>query len=359
MKRILFIHTILALHLLQVSNATEFYTIIGPDGRAMVVQQKNKNQSKIPVAIKKVPVVEKAQAQIQPSPLLKAAPTSSQPALVTQNEPLQSVVTVESVPTQPVVSTAQIPPNETQVPQVQAPVQSISRSDLLNAEEYIHNEYLEEREFNLEGKKRFYAMPEGVVDGKLGSTRMQMVEREKGVGQSVLQSLFKREAQLQTENALVLSTYYHRVAKDAVIEGLGQACFQGKKIKKAKVLDLKDSVNLWPRASLNGEFDFEVVKLKQPVQNVQIRSYASRHDQPTFYWPFAVFLDEKACVIEGAGGFKNQDYQSNNLQHETVEGVIQVPEIAHYLLLTPLASAIDLDNRLLSNQGQLKLNVIR
>ena len=61
----------------------------------------------------------------------------------------------------------------------------------LGAEQYVNSEYLEGKEFNLEGKKRFYAMPEGVIDHKVGATRMQMVEREKGVGQSVIDNLFK------------------------------------------------------------------------------------------------------------------------------------------------------------------------
>ena len=39
--------------------------------------------------------------------------------------------------------------------------------------------------------------------------------------------------------------------------------------------------------------------------------------------------------------------------------MIQVPRNSHYLLLTPLASAIDVEERVLSNQGQLKLIGVR
>src|SRR5699024_2415231 len=35
---------------------------------------------------------------------------------------------------------------------------------MVDGEKYIKNEYLEDKEFNLEGKKRFYAMPEGIID---------------------------------------------------------------------------------------------------------------------------------------------------------------------------------------------------
>jgi hypothetical protein len=54
----------------------------------------------------------------------------------------------------------------------------------LNGEKYIDSEYLEEKEFNLEGKKRFYVMPEGIVDARLGAVRMQPEQREKGVSKS-------------------------------------------------------------------------------------------------------------------------------------------------------------------------------
>lgn len=342
---------------MQVSYATEFYTIIGPDGRPMIVSQKSNNQSK-PAAVRVAPVKSVQQTQV-PSTVSVAQPLTSQTVTpVITPKPQPSQVQEHTQPVHVQMEDVHLNPSvELSVPIAPINTSQISTHSALNAEEYINNEYLEEREFNLEGKKRFYAMPEGVIDGKTGATRMQMVEREKGITQSVLQS-FKPDVE-QQDTPLVLSNYYHRVPQSAAVEGLGQACFTGKKIKKAKVLETKESVSLWPRASLKGEFDFEVVKLKQPIQNIQVRSYASSHTKPSFYWPFAVFLDEKACVIEGAGGFKNQDYQANKLQHETVEGIIQVPSTAHYLLLTPLASAIDLDNRLLSNQGQLKLNVIR
>ena len=45
--------------------------------------------------------------------------------------------------------------------------------------------------------------------------------------------------------------------------------------------------------------------------------------------------------------------------YEKIEGVIHVPLKSQYILLTPLASAIDLENRALTNQGQLKLIAIR
>lgn len=226
-------------------------------------------------------------------------------------------------------------------------------------EQYVKSEYLEDQEFNLEGKKRFYSMPEGMIDTKnSGGTRMQVVERERGVSRSVLNKLFKKQSVAEPQ-AIVLAADYYRVNQVEAIESLGQQCFAESKKNKVKTLKAQQDLNLWPRAPLTEKFDYELVKLEGHIRNIQIKSYATKQNQPTFYWPFVVFLDQKGCVIEGAGGFRNQDTAGNVLQHEVIEGMLQLPENSHYILLTPLASAVDMEHRALSNQGQLKLIAIR
>ncbi|MDM1312085.1 putative pilus assembly protein FilE [Acinetobacter indicus] len=384
-----------------VSYANEFYTIIGPDGRPMVVQRKAETR---PAAKKEAVPVNKTQAQSRASSALNPAQPQAQ---IPVSEPVRApavavVPTVSTVPTQPVTTvklTESIPQKTPDTAVVEQPVvtpvvsattkpvsasssptitsvipQTESQKVLktvqadqpdrasssgfteMEGEQYVNNEYLEHSEFNLEGKKRFYMMPEGVVDSKLGggATRVQVVEREKGVGQSVLDRLFKKR-QPESVKPMVLSSTYYRIAQADAISSLGQSCFNNKKIKHAKTLAVQKDVNLWPRAPLTDEFDYEVVKLEGDLRHLQVNSYASKTRQPTFYWPFAVFLDAQGCVIEGAGGYKSQDTQSTLLQHEQVEGVIQLPAQTRYLLLTPLASAIDMENRQLSNQGQLKI----
>ncbi|MGA6877884.1 putative pilus assembly protein FilE [Acinetobacter sp. AND/436] len=384
-----------------VSYANEFYTIIGPDGRPMVVQRKAETR---PAAKKEAVPVNKTQAQSRASSALNPAQPQAQ---IPVSEPVRApavavVPTVSTVPTQPVTTvklTESIPQKTPDTAVVEQPVvtpvvsattkpvsasssptitsvipQTESQKVLktvqadqpdrtsssgfteMEGEQYVNNEYLEHSEFNLEGKKRFYMMPEGVVDSKLGggATRVQVVEREKGVGQSVLDRLFKKR-QPESVKPMVLSSTYYRIAQADAISSLGQSCFKNKKIKHAKTLAVQKDVNLWPRAPLTDEFDYEVVKLEGDLRHLQVNSYASKTRQPTFYWPFAVFLDAQGCVIEGAGGYKSQDTQSTLLQHEQVEGVIQLPAQTRYLLLTPLASAIDMENRQLSNQGQLKI----
>lgn len=388
-----------------VSYAGEFYTIIGPDGRPIVVQQPSQPkikkievmqskpsvavtsekkqpdsnhketypqkdlQENIPPAVASIPEPEikrkSPQVAVIQEPLAKPVKKTtidkikkeSHPQIPVKSQPFQPLQTVV-----PITVEQKQKKTETQV--VTSTVQQDGNSQasdafvIIDDEKYIKNEYLEDKEFNLEGKKRFYAMPEGVIDIKHGATRLQLVEREKGVSQSILQSLFKKN-QKQDTGPITLSSTYYRISQQNAINGLGQQCFQDKKIKNAKAVSLNKEVNIWPRAPLKDQFDFEIVKISDAIQNIQINSYASRQNNPTFYWPFVVFLDSKGCVLEGAGGFKNHDTAASFGTHEKIEGVIHVPVNSQYLLLTPLASAIDLENRALTNHGQLKLIAIR
>ena len=359
---------VLALSLVSVSfyiSAKEFITIIGPDGRPLVVPRNNAEK--------------KIEDKSRLSKTVGTAAVQSTP--VKQN--LEKVPVVENgqvkpkhghnivvQPVQPHIAQAQIESTPRLKPGSQAPqisdagtgsaVATIQKPGFSQVEgiEYVDSEYLENKEFNLEGKKRFYSMPEGVVDKNIGTTQIQTIEREKGVGQSVLKSLFQTPE--VDSGPVVLAQSYYRISQSETIDSLGMQCFTDKKIKKAKEISHKKAVNLWPRAPLKAdEFDFEVVKLQSDIQNIQINSYASSQKNPTYYWPFVVFLDSRGCVLEGAGGFKNQEGQANIIQHERIEGILQIPAQSEYILLTPLASAIDVEDKMLTNHGQLKLVAIR
>ena len=246
-------------------------------------------------------------------------------------------------------------------PPTAVPVSSKSTSDgflEINGDRYVKNEYLEGQEFNLENKKRFYVMPEGVVDKELGAPRLQVVEREKGVNQGVLDRLFK-STQPAESSVITLSTQYYPIAKDQVVQSLGQTCYSDKKIKKAKILKVQQDVNVWPRQPLKDQFDYEVVAVQAGIKNVQLSSYASSQDQPSFYWPFVAFLDESGCVIEGVTGFKNQNREENKYRYAVIDGMLQLPTQTRYILMTPLLSAVDVEDQILSNQGQIKLTAIR
>lgn len=367
--------------------AGTFHTIIGPDGRPMVVQRNEptrSTQEKV-LSVKQkeiVPIIPTIPASIVPEKKQALTTQPIQPTVVSTSVPVidhqPAVVSspVQVIERQPIIAVAPpvaeaktvLPPSSTILTSKESMVKPLSQPtkqpetasgfNQLDGQQYVSNEYLEDKEFNLDGRKRFYTMPEGMIDSKNGSTRLQTIEREKGVGQSVMQSLFKKKP-TQDDGPIILASTYYRVSQNDSVEGLGKQCFTDKKIKKSKILVKDKDVNLWPRAPLANDFDYEVVKVNSPIQNIKINSYASRENNPTFYWPFVVFLDDKACVLEGAGGYKNQESEANVIQHMNIEGVIQVPKDSHYILMTPLASAIDVDQHGLSNQGQLKLSVIR
>ena len=414
MKGNLLMKTILTLSLAQVSwsYAGEFHTIIGPDGRPMIIQREPPkavaakpnpnpviaNQS---ISSQSVAIQQAATTTISPQPPLPKAvskietvvtkksfdnskveqdiQSADQNTIETVKKRTQTAVNVQETKKEQILSTQSSPVSTELTQKIEKPVipqaivtkervevqpDSVQENTENNAfvdidgQQYVKNEYLEDKEFNLEGKKRFYAMPEGIIDTKHGATRLQTVEREKGVGKSTMQSLFKRNV-VQDNGPITLAKTYYRVSQADAVNGLGQQCFSEKKLKKVKKLDLDKEVNFWPRAPLNDEFDFEVAALNTSVQNIQLNSYASRQNNPTFYWPFVVFLDTKGCVLEGAGGYKNQEGASTLIQHEKIEGVLHVPANSKYILLTPLASAIDVDNRALTNHGQIKLVAIR
>lgn len=388
------VKSVLALCIVQVSfsYAGEFYTIIGPDGRPMIVQQKSppKNQSaevskssSIEMRVQETqphsqnsqPEVKTAATQISTSsqvkeedkPVVQKAPTKVSTHADTAKIPQSTYVAPKTEKKEKVVSqpSSQSKKMEEATPLASMPptqepkeIKNTENYVTIDGTQYIKNEYLEDKEFNLEGKKRFYAMPEGIIDTKHGATRLQMVEREKGVSKSLLQSFFKKN-QKQDSGPITLSSSYYRVSQADVVASLGQQCIQDKKIKNAKTVSLDKEVNVWPRAPLKEQFDFEIVKVSNAIQNVQISSYASRQQNPTFYWPFVVFLDTHGCVLEGAGGFKNHEATASFTSHEKIEGIVHIPSTTQYMLLTPLASAIDVDNKALTNKGQLKLIAIR
>ena len=145
-----------------------------------------------------------------------------------------------------------------------------------------------------------------------------------------------------------------------MVESLQKACFTDKKVQKAKTLDLKNKdVGFWPVSPIKEDFAYEVVKLDPQVDNILLTSYASSQKSPSYYWPLVVFLDQKGCVVEGVSGFKNQNLGENNMQYAAMEGILKKPETASYMFMTPLSAAVDAENMQLTNQGQIKLSVIR
>lgn len=182
------------------SFANEFFTIIGPDGRPMIVQRQSKKTSeqtmmteqKTHTVVAEVPVVMETptrQEQIQPSKTEKitqsktVTPTTVHPQQTTQVKKVSSSVEkvklekgqiekAQLAPVKPIETSSQQkvleiqPPSTTQKKEVENTPLLSSQTDSqsqkeqtpvtkVDGVEYVNNEYLENREFNLEGKNAF------------------------------------------------------------------------------------------------------------------------------------------------------------------------------------------------------------
>ncbi|OTG79821.1 putative pilus assembly protein FilE [Acinetobacter sp. ANC 4648] len=390
-----------------------FYTIIGPDGHPMVVQQKKAVQKKVdePKAIsateesqlskiqnhtvqnagvvqtRDLPSVtnsiypdqfslpkrsELKEDQVDLNPqtielkknveLLQDNMSTQQQSDKSQKEQSKQILAQKQSLTQ-ILPSGEIPVliQKTTTSESQSILESTKNTGSLESQytiidgvKYVNNEFLEDKEFNLEGKKRFYIMPSVVG----GTSRFDTVEREKGLSRSFLDKL-KNDKPIVNSPMILASTYY-RLPKEEVVNTLEQTCFTDKKMTKAKSLTLNNrEAGFWPVAPIKEKFVYEVVKIDPQVQDILFTSFASSQKTPSYYWPLVVFLDQKGCVIEGVSGFKNQEFAESDFQHAAIEGVLKKPQSAAYLFMTPLSSAIDVENKQLSNEGQIKLSVIR
>lgn len=386
------------------SFSADFFTIIGPDGRPIIIQEKEKKGNS---TYETVAIDENKKAQH----IADQVPQSKQQAIKTNSETTESEVkqvqnntanvkiideaiarsdepkqAVERIPSKVIVqnsnqqsnqaqkslsniimssnvknlteSNIQVPTKKIETNNSQAkvpPKKDDSKFTKIDGVEYVDNEYLEDKEFNLEGKKRFYIMPDS---SGAGGRSFQTVEREKGITKSVFSKFLKNTNNVQ--QPIVLASTYFRLPKEEVVQNLEQSCFAGKKMNKAKQLSANnDEIGFWPTAPIKENFAYEVVKLEPDVQNIHLSSYASSQKNPTYYWPLVVFLDHKGCVIEGVSGFKSEDLESNNTEYSALAGILKKPEKASYLFMTPLVESVDIKTQKLSNTGQIKLSILR
>ena len=380
-----------------VSYADGFYTIIGPDGRPMVVPSKRVDQKKqatskieetqnqtpttntIVVPAQKVfkeeghntdspkRVEQQPQKKLNSAPTAPTAPTApqkTQTATVADKELKTSTEKTKSFEGEKVQSVANNewkkklilvpPPIKSSSQSSSSPDSSQDKSQFTTIDgiAYVNNEYLEDQEFNIEGKKRFYLMPDG-----LGRT--ESVERKKGVSRSTLDQLFNRYTQ-DDQSAVVLAPTYMRLSAQELEAAFEKdQCFIKGYTKSIKTLSINKEVNLWPRKPLKEKFEYEVVQLNPSVQHLKFMSFAASNEKPLYYWPLIIFLDDKGCILEGVSGFKSKSYPSTMLQHASLQGVLKVPSSAHYMMMTPLSSAVDVSEKELTNQGQIQISVLR
>lgn len=214
-----------------------------------------------------------------------------------------------------------------------------------DGQQYVDTAYLEQREFNLEGRKRFYSLPDG-----LGGT--QVVERESGV------RLSSFTQQLQRPQSVSLAASYRRVAADALVNLTNQQCLSAKQIKTAKLLD-ETPVDFWPLPSFEPKFEFVLAELAPSLKDIHLMSYTATSRRTSYYWPLPIFLDQRGCILEGVAGFYQSKTAATWLQQSALQGHLHVPQDARYLLLTPLVEAAELSGETLADRGQLRLTPLR
>lgn len=187
---------------------------------------------------------------------------------------------------------------------------------------------------------------------------METIERKKGVSRSVLDKIIGKQPASSTTIALA-ENYVRLSAEDLAVAFENDRCFLQNYSKSIKTLTSQKEIGLWPRKPLKEKFEYEVVKLDSKVDYIQVDSYASSNQKPSYYWPLIVFLDDKGCMQEGVSGFKNGLLPATLFQHSAIYGVIKIPSNIKYLMMTPLASAVDVSEQELSNQGQIKISVLQ
>lgn len=299
-----------------------------PAAKSQTVKQAVASHPALPVA-PAIPSVSQPNAGIGIAAAKQSAaspsPGSNQPA---------SVTAVQAAP--PTVKNT-----DAQALQQQGPVTTI------DGVQYIQSEYLEQKEFNLDGKKRFYSLPDG-LGGK------QVLQREKGVDMNVFKG-----PQVELPKVVTLSKDYQRIDAKQVVDLIGTSCFSEKQLEKAKPLKEKATLDFWPRPSFEPRFDFVVARFESDISDIELTSYATTMRNPLFYWPLPIFLDKNACVLEGVNAFYQRTLDATAMQHQAVQGFLHVPPGAKYLLLTPLEVAADLSQMKLTNKGQVRLTPIR
>ncbi len=335
---------------------TGFVTIIGPDGFPLVVPHPEPHKIKGNTETKKsVPVAPAEQKKQQIEVFQKQE-------VIVVNGDKEEVLTPQNTIAHITVDTTQnnvkAQQNMSATNTATAKAMAMAQPEelltepfrIIDGEKYYEAEYLESKEFNLDEKKRFYQIP-----GQVGGN-WDVVEREKGVDMSWFRVT---QQQNQPKETVVLGKDYKVLSKAQLIEVLPLQCVDAKAQRKAKSLSMEKPLSLWSRPSLDGSFDYQLVLLDAAIQNIKLSSYANQTNNPTYYWPMAVFLDEQGCIVEGASAFYTQSYPMTMLQNASIEGVVHIPKNSKYILLTALEYAVDLPDFKLSHQGQIKLTVLR
>lgn len=338
---------------------TELITIIGPDGRPMNIERKVAPVKPKATVVKKIPSINQTPSvsvqqntQVPEQALKIAIPKAEAVVKDVQpkNDSQTDTVQKEAQRTEAPLATVQTNTHDSAVTNESAPSDAFLDHQ---GETYVDSDYLEEQEFNLEGKKRFYHLP------GFGGAPIEVIERKKGVATSLFDRFTPNTKAPTQDEPVVFAATYMRVDQSDVQQMLDKTCVTQKSLKKAKTFNFEKATHLWPSQPIKNELDYHVIKIDAKVQELMLTSYASSEKSPQYYWPFVAFLDQKGCMLEGVMGFRTSSHAATAIQHAAISGAIRVPENAQYIFMTPLEVAIDAEDFQLTNHGQLKLVALR
>ena len=237
-----------------------------------------------------------------------------------------------------------------------SPQSRAAASFTLDGVTYVDSEYLEKREFNLDEKKKFYTLPDGI-----GGT--QTIERVPGAIENPKKSEDAPSKDGLIPALMTLSDQYQRVPAIEISPLIGMKCLPAQALGQAKIMR-DEQLILWPRSDApqinhKASLNYMLVEFRSNIRDLSLQSFAPLGRQSDYYWPLPIFLDHNGCIIEGVNGFYQKTLPSTVLQPSIVVGNLHIPDNTRYMMLTPLIEAIDLPKIKLSEVGQIRLIPLR
>lgn len=250
------------------------------------------------------------------------------------------------LPKLPVSSTKSVVSEPT--PKQQTPDNSLVKQGTrqIDSDTYVDTELLEQKNFNLEDKKRFYFLP----NSGFGT---QVVESKDGVMNA---PVVKSEA---AKSIAYVSSNYLPLSVEDVQRWYPQLkqCISQSDIKKHSK-PLKDSNNIWVKPPLIPDTfetdDFLALSSAIPVvKQLRVVSFASTYKKPAFYLPIVVFLGETGCPVAGVWQYWSRAHIATDNQYASVEGLINIPAQSAYVLFYRPIKTLKADIPLSIDSGSL------
>ena len=200
----------------------------------------------------------------------------------------------------------------------------------LDDDVYVDSEYLEQKNFNLEDKKRFYYVPNGALG-------QQVIESDNNTPSASSSSVIRAK---KTRREAFYSDSY-QVIDEKIIDVhapvIKSFCQQSAKLKKY-LRPFKEINPLWlgTDSSIHEDIDRALVLPESNLAQKQLRisSFATTNKKPKFYVPIVSFLDGQGCFLSGAWQYWSRAYPATEHQFASVEGLLVMPKNTKYVVFS-------------------------